>query len=164
MVIAALPRVCLALAVLLSACDDGAVTPTDTADPAAQEEEVQSTWLAADDPRRPGPWLAEMDLGPEPAPADYARYGALLSRAGVHYHETPRMIANRVAQLHAELAPSSPDLSIAMLLEDFAWEAGNARPQTLGEVAQHYLVLRRRGISHVEAMASVRAAYGAAPR
>lgn len=153
--------VAVALVLTLSGCDDGAVTVADAPDEDAATVEI--AWLTADDPTRPAVWLAERDLGSEPRAGEYARYGALLTRAGAHYHETPRMIANRMVQLHGELSAIPPGLTIATLLEDFAWEAGNARRQTLGEVAQHYLVLRREGRDHAAAMAALRAAYGAAP-
>lgn len=160
----------LLAALSLAACDDGAVEvssePEQTVGPEASSDAGE--WLTPADDRRPGAWLAELDAAAhagsgEARAADYAVYGALLTRAGRYYHETPRMIANRIAQLHREVAPMSPDLTIAMLLSDFAWEAGNERPQTLGEVGQHYLVLRREGVAHPDAMDKIRAAYGARP-
>jgi hypothetical protein len=151
-------------AVLLSAiggCDDDAGVIAAPDAPVVEETSRSEDWLRPDDDRRPAVWLAARDVAA--GPGDVARYGALLARVGDYYHETPRMIANRMAQLHTELAPRSPGLTVATLLEDFSWRAGNSRRQTIGEVAQHYLVLRREGRSHGEAIDAVRTAYGAEP-
>lgn len=158
------PSITIAAAMIgLAACDEGPV-PEETAKRVPTKVEValgNDEWLPVGDERDPGTWLAareaRRDGDASQLSIDTMQYAVLLQRLGRHYHESGRMIANRIAQLQAEV----PDVSIETLMQDFAWQAGNGRRQTLGEVAQHYLVLRRDGQNHDAAVGALREAYGA---
>ena len=152
-----------ALAAGLAACDEGPVLE-ETARRVPTKVEVAlgaDDWLAVGDERDPGAWLAARDARRDDdatrLDVETMHYAGLLQRLTRYYHESPRMIANRIVQLRDEV----PDVTTATLMEDFAWEAGNGRRQTIGEVGQHYLVLRRDGMGHAAAMTALRAAYGA---
>ena len=111
----------------------------------------QADWLAPGDPREPAAWLAER-VGQG---ADANRMAALLGAAARRYEESPRMIANRVAQI----ADQVEDRREPELLADLAFDT--ARSRSFGAVAQHYLVLRRQGADHAAALAILRAEAGA---
>lgn len=106
-------------------------------------------WLAMDDDRDPGGWLAARA---EP-PGNAREYAGLLAEAARHYEESPRMIANRIAQMDAEVT----DADAGQLLRDFAWDPAQTR--SFGTVAQHYLVLRRQGMDHGRALEALHVAY-----
>lgn len=110
----------------------------------------QTDWLALEDRRDPAEWLA-WRAGP---PADASRLRALLAETARHYEETPRMIANRVAQISDQVADAAPP----DLLADFAFDPSGSR--SFGAVAQQYLVLRRQGLDHPRAVATLRAEAG----
>lgn len=107
----------------------------------------KADWLDLGDPRDPAEWLA----GRSGTPAAATQMGALLAETARHYEETPRMIANRVAQVADQIS----DRTEPELLAGFAFETGRAR--SFGAVAQHYLVLRRQGVTHEAALATLRA-------
>lgn len=105
-----------------------------------------SDWLARGDGRDPARWLAAR-VSP---PAEATHLSAALAEAARHYEETPRMIANRVAQL----SDTFPDLDPARLLRDLSMETRGSR--SFGALAQHYLVLREQGLGHAAALDALR--------
>lgn len=109
-------------------------------------------WLAMEDDRDPGGWLAAR----ADPPGDTREYAVLLAEAARDYEESPRMIANRIAQIDAEVM----DADAGQLLRDFSWDPAQTR--SFGTVAQHYLVLRRQGLDHGHALDALHAAYAEA--
>lgn len=109
-------------------------------------------WLALEDERDPAEWLAARST----PPLDATQLAVRLSEAARHYEETPRMIANRIAQIEDQFQ----GVDSLALLADFTMETGRAR--SFGAVAQHYLVLRRQGIDHETALATLREDQGGA--
>lgn len=105
-----------------------------------------SDWLALNDGRDPAAWLA----GRSSPPGDATRLAAQLAETARHYEETPRMIANRVAQISDEIEGADP----LALLRDFSMDL--PRTHSFGALAQHYLVLRRQGIAHADALGVLR--------
>lgn len=107
-------------------------------------------WLVVGDGRDPAVWLSEhLDA------VDPSRAATLLGDLAAAYEETPRMIANRAAQIAAETAGDPP---ADRLLDDLSWSTQSTR--SFGAVAQNYLVLRRLGHSHASAIETLHAALG----
>ena len=107
-------------------------------------------WLALEDERDPAEWLAARTS----PPLDATRLRDQLRETARHYEETPRMIANRIAQIGDTFAETDS----LTLLADFAMDTGRAR--SFGAVAQHYIVLREQGLGHGAALARLRAERG----
>lgn len=107
-------------------------------------------WLAIDDPRDPATWLAERGGGAVEA----AFLREKLAGYDRRFEESGRMIANRLIQISSIVGDVDP----ARLLADFAAEAG--APRSFGALAQHYLVLRRQGLSHGAAITALHSVYG----
>lgn len=118
-------------------------------------------WLERADAVPPEVWLAAHTT----PPADAARLAALLKEADVLFDETPRMLANRTAQLQRMLAEAAMAEAPQDLLEGFirvARTGGRADAQTLGrqrpgrlgfgDLCQHYFNLRAQGLSHAAAL------------
>ncbi len=123
---------------------------------AAAEAERAAQSLAADE------WL-NVDEGVPPAlflaqatGADAAELAAPLEKLAARYRESPRMIVNRLIQLWRAARDDDPELTPLRLVEDFTPEDRDAaRPlESLGPVAQHYLVARGQGLDHEAALAA----------
>lgn len=120
---------------------------------------TRAAWLAAADDRDPAAWLSGRlaDLGASAGDVSRDRTAALIAALAQVYEETPRMIANRAAQLAEE---TRGDPAPARLLADLAWNPDSTH--SFGAVAQNYLVLRRGGLGHDAAVATLRDALGEA--
>lgn len=117
-------------------------------------------WLERADGVAPEAWLAARST----PPADPARMAALLKEADALFDETPRMLANRTAQLQRMLAEKALMEAPQDLLEDFirlAREDGRTRGRFgFGDLCQHYFNLRAAGLGRgaaLEALALARA-------
>ncbi|MFG1348035.1 hypothetical protein [Xanthobacter autotrophicus] len=120
-------------------------------------------WLERTDTVPPEVWLAARSV----PPADPARMAGLLKEADALFDETPRMLANRTAQLQGMLAEKGVAEPPQDLLEDFirlAREDGGTRGRFgFGDLCQHYFNLRASGLGRVaalEALALARAGQG----
>ncbi|ODN71811.1 hypothetical protein [Methylobrevis pamukkalensis] len=158
----ALPALVFLLAV--AGCDDAPVTasPPPSAAEAPADEWPAGDWLTVDDEREPARWLAErFPAAPGSVPERAARLGAALDRAEAVYHDTRRMLANRVAQV-AEVSgeygsPESPEAVLA----DLTLHPVHGGQLWFGVVSQAYIELRRGGRSHAAAVDEVRTRFAA---
>ncbi|MFG1371959.1 hypothetical protein V5F32_07280 [Xanthobacter oligotrophicus] len=109
-------------------------------------------WLERADAVPPEVWLAARSS----SPADPARMAALLKEADALFDETPRMLANRTAQLQRMLAGKAVTEPPQELLEDFIRLAReDARPgrrSGFGDLCQHYYNLRASGLGRLAAL------------
>ncbi|HEV2543227.1 MAG TPA: MxaH protein [Methylobacterium sp.] len=162
----------LAALLLLSACDRGAETSTETASAAPDRGDdgaiVASTaedhlpdWLSPTDGTDPARWLAGREAG-HPLPADAAAVRDLresLDRARSAFVEDKRMIANRTVQLGQMLSEIGKTESYRGLIDGLgAIAALRGRHKSLyGEMCQHYYNTRAQGADHATALARLEA-------
>ncbi|CAO4182127.1 MxaH protein [Methylorubrum aminovorans] len=162
----------LAALLLLSACDRGAETSTETASTAPDRGDdgaiVASTaedhlpdWLSPTDGTDPARWLAGREAG-HPLPADAAAVRDLresLDRARSAFVEDKRMIANRTVQLGQMLSEIGKTESYRGLIDGLgAIAALRGRHKSLyGEMCQHYYNTRAQGADHATALARLEA-------
>lgn len=139
---------------VLAACyeEDGDTLPGNAATPAPVAS--GATWLDPADPETPAAFLSRQ------SGQDMARIAPALNGAAERYRESPRMIANRILQLAAEMrlrgdpAPPLDDLLATLAA------AGPGIGDSIGPVVQHYRVLRDQGRDHATAL---RLSVGTAP-
>lgn len=108
-------------------------------------------WLEVADSTPPEAWLAAHSH----PPADPARLAALLKEADVLFDETPRMLANRTAQLEAMLAGLSVKEPADLLLEGFITLGRGRGRAGYGDLCQHYYNLRVSGLDRAAALAAL---------
>lgn len=139
----------LAAMLALSGCyeEEDETLPASTQ---GQEETgvIPDTWLDVGDGEAPLAFIARV-TGEEAG-----QLAPLLSQAARRYRESPRMIANRVVQLQAEIRQrGEADISAVSLLQ--ALTAGDRTPHggSLGAVVQYYRVSRLQGADHAQALA-----------
>lgn len=164
-------RACLAaatLSLLLSACED-AKSPQQREARAVEvkKSDALPKWLSPIDRLDPAVWLAAHESGRPPSASDAAveRLRRALDEAGAHFLESPRMLANRAAQLGDMLAAAGMSEDYAELIESLSRVAAAApTKQTFGELCQHYVNLRRQGEEKSGALAALGERYGAQTR
>lgn len=126
----------------------------------------ETAWLSPTDRTEPAVWLARHAAGGQPV--DAAALGALrasLAEARGRFVEDPRMVANRTMQLEAMLAEIRIAEGPAALIADLAGvAAASGRRQLYGEMCQHYVTVRRDGLSREAALARLRERYAAQAR
>lgn len=136
----------VAAVILLSACRD-----EDPTLPAASSQDVHAEpnapdWLEASEDETPLAFLARVTQIPP------GLIAASLERATAAYDDSPRMIANRTAQLWQEIRQKDdPPMPIHALLDQLAMRQ-NGLDRSIGPVIQHYRVLRAQGHPHDAAM------------
>lgn len=142
----------LALAAMLAL--SGCYEEEDETLPASTQEQEESgavpdTWLDVEDKEPPLAFIARV-TGEEAA-----ELSPLLQQAARRYRESPRMIANRVVQLQAEIRQRG-DASISAVSLLQALTAGDRTPHggSLGAVVQYYRVSRLQGADHAHALAA----------
>ena len=144
---------------LLAACEE----PRPRREPRAVEPErggAAPKWLSVTDDRDPAAWLAAYRGGAAPAEAEIMRLREALAEAGMFFLESPRMLANRQAQLGDMLAGAGMGEDDARLLAALARvAAASERKQTFGELCQHYYNLRRQGQGREDALAALAERY-----
>ncbi|MDQ2081622.1 hypothetical protein RA307_15660 [Xanthobacteraceae bacterium Astr-EGSB] len=161
-------RILLAgLATGLVACDGGTDNPAHQAASAAPTTVIaDKRWLDMHDPTPPEQWLASReaarDLGR--SAATVASFGNLLARAHRHYTETPRMIANRAAQIEEMLRARGIDESARLVIEGLVGAGSDERRRGFGEAGQHYFNIRMTGASRDQALQALARTAAETPR
>lgn len=108
----------------------------------------------------PQAWLAARIKGTDGTQrqAAEARLQQLLQQADAAFHETPRMLANRTAQLQQMLA----DIAVAeppeLILQGFIPLGHRGRPTGYADLCQHYFNLRKSGLDRAAALRALDAA------
>lgn len=136
----------------------------------------ETAWLSPTDRTEPAVWLARHAAGGQPVdPAALVALRASLAEARGRFVEDPRMVANRTMQLEAmlaeirvagiQVAENQVAESPAALIADLAGvAAASGRRQLYGEMCQHYVTVRRDGLSREAALARLRERYAAQAR
>lgn len=126
----------------------------------------ETAWLSPTDRTEPAVWLARHAAGGQPVdPSALVALRASLAEARGRFVEDPRMVANRTMQLEAMLAEIRVAESPAALIADLAGvAAASGRRQLYGEMCQHYVTVRRDGLSREAALARLRERYAAQAR
>ncbi|CBS89136.1 hypothetical protein [Azospirillum lipoferum] len=157
--------VLLAAAVACDSQSDGnssAEQGTAPLEPLPAVSMANKNWLEAGDRTPPEQWLASRaahaDL-PLSAPS-VAAFHTLLAQADHAYVETPRMIANRVAQLQEMLAGRGMTESADTLIEGFLSLGSDGGSRRFGEDCQHYFNLRSTNHDHRDVLAALRGEAG----
>ena len=138
--------VCFASFIVLSACDQNSdVSQMSTAAPAIDESKVP-VWLDARVGMTPQHWLVKRSLAEvmdEEAEVERAR--KLLIIAANKFKESPRMIANRVAQLEDMLLENNINETAVNLLEWFTNLPDVQTPHNFSALCEYYYNLRIQG-------------------
>ncbi len=147
-----------ALPLALCGCDDPAVERA----PRPGEDVAAATvpaWLEIGDTRSPAAWLVAR--GGARADEDREeRLEAGLAEAGRVFHDSRRMLANRIAQLVDLCAEEGDPQPAERVLADLTVTPADDERLWFGVVAQAYVELRRRGGTHADAAAAVRRTFG----
>ena len=157
----------IALAVLLALSSCGEETPRDASPPPPGAEAVAphaTKWLDLNSPLTPAQWLASRGeaRARDASDAKVLAVGANLATAHRLYRESERMIANRAAQLSEMLKASGVEEEADDVLADLAAVSGEiGQTEGFGAVAQMYHNLRSSGVGRAEALATLKARYGA---
>jgi len=155
-----LAALCMTLATLLCACGD--TTPQRPAVEVKRKDELPK-WLTPIDRVDPAYWLAARKSGG--ASVDEARVARLrlaLETGGGQFLESPRMLANRAAQLGDMLAEIGAAEDEAELIESLARiSAVTPNKQTFGDLCQHYFNLRKQGAARETALSDLLERYSA---
>ncbi len=155
------------LSLLLSACEDAKVPQErEQHAVAVKRRDELPKWLSLIDRSDPAVWLAARESGqPSPQGAAVERIRRALDDAGTRFLESPRMLANRLAQVGDMLAGAGMREDYAELIESLS-QVASAAPakQTFGEMCQHYFNLRSQGESRAAALAALTERYGAQTR
>ncbi len=115
-------------------------------------------WLRHGDRSDPALWLAEKEAhdSTPPSPNAIARVRNALANANDRFLETPRMIANRTAQLSDMLALDRQEESYVDLIESLTKIVeGSKGKQKYGDLCQHYYNLRHNGTDKAAALAAL---------
>jgi hypothetical protein len=153
-------RVAVTLSLLfLAACEEE--KPRRAPQLVEDERAPPPTWLTPKDDIDPAAWLAAHRSGvAAPDAAEIAGLREALGEAGLFFLESPRMLANRSAQLADMLSAAGLGEDMARLLVDLSHVAGAAdKKQTFGELCQHYYNLRRQGQGREQALAALAGRY-----
>lgn len=126
----------------------------------------ETAWLSPTDRTEPAVWLARHAAGGQSVdPSALVALRASLAEARGRFVEDPRMVANRTMQLEAMLAEIRIAEGPAALIADLAGvAAASGRRQLYGEMCQHYVTVRRDGLSREAALARLRERYAAQAR
>lgn len=119
--------------------------------PAPSSAQAARDWLEISDPTPPQVWLA----GRSSPPADPALLAALLKEADGLFDETPRMLANRTAQLQTMLSALAVNEPPRVLIEGFL-DVGRAGGGIgYSDLCQHYYNLRASGLDRTAALGTL---------
>ncbi|HTV31634.1 MAG TPA: MxaH protein [Methylocella sp.] len=160
-----LPHVLVFAAVFLAGCGDsqpdnrGSETGTVT----YGHSPTNLNWLGVEDRTDPALWLAgKENTARSPIAEAITQIRNALEDAGDRFLETPRMIANRTAQLSDMLARNGQSESYVDLIESFARIAeGSKEKLEYGDLCQFYYNLRHKGADKASALAVISEKYQA---
>lgn len=134
-------------AATLSACrqDEDETLPSSSeaaAETAPASQAQPDEWLELGDAEDPAAFLARIT---DATPDDIA---PRLKALDAQYRESPRMVANRIAQLWSEVHANDPELPLTQLLDDLSRPDATRDSESFGPIVQQYLVQRRAGVDH----------------
>ncbi|HXW71174.1 MAG TPA: hypothetical protein VEK34_07035 [Methylocella sp.] len=159
------PILWLSAALFLAGCGDSLPDNRDRETGAVTFGHSSSklNWLAADDRTDPALWLAGKESpGTSSAPDNIEPIRKALADANERFLETPRMIANRTAQLSDMLGHDGQKESYVDLIESFAKVAeGGKGKHEYGDLCQFYYNLRHKGVDKATALAALTEKYQA---
>ncbi|PWB95553.1 hypothetical protein [Methylosinus sporium] len=159
-----LAALCATLAALLCACNDA--NPQQPPAVEVTRKDELPKWLTPIDRVDPAYWLAARKSGGAPVDEGReARLRAALEVGAAHFLESPRMLANRTAQLADMMAEIGAAEDEAESIESLARvAAATGSKQTFGDLCQHYFNLRKQGATRDSALADLRERYSAQNR
>ncbi|MFS8036619.1 hypothetical protein ACI7BZ_06560 [Xanthobacter sp. AM11] len=137
---------------------DAAPATTPAAAPVAARD-----WLELSDKTPPEAWLAAR-AGVPASPALDARLARLLREADTVFDETPRMLANRTAQLQNMLAGIAIAEPPQDILEGFIPLGRAGGRAGYSDLCHHYFNLRASGLDRAAALKALATAAPRAPR
>lgn len=136
--------------VALAACGEDEA-PKGSATLAAPRAAAADDWLERGNPTPPEVWLVRSAAGPS-NPELRERMRHLLTEADALFDETPRMLANRTAQLKRMLAERAVDEAPDVILEGFIRIARAGPHPGYSDLCQHYFNLRAAGLDRAAAL------------
>ena len=153
----------LAIAALVSSCDDDDPKHDKHRVTAQNENASSEAWLQPGSPLTPAQWLASRNLATPRSIDDpeVKRLAARLDQANKLYRESERMIANRTVQLEAMLHDNGIREPASGILDDLTRIAGEVgQTEGFGAVSQHYFNLRSSNMDRRQALSTLEARYG----
>lgn len=145
----------LSLLLLLSGCDQNDDVPQMTAVPVMNADDIP-LWLDGGAEMSPQQWLVKRsraEVIDEQAEID--RTAELIMMATDRFGESPRMIANRAAQLEDMLLENRINETAVNLLEWFTKLPATQSPHSFSALCQYYYNLRTQGKSEDEIIQNI---------
>lgn len=159
-----MPLAILVMVNLVTGCEDppppASKQQTESKEAVDAGDMRRITWLESTDKVKPELWLAALQSGASQPDAELvSRLRKLLVLASTEYLESPRMVANRTAQLVAMLREVGQTEGHEQVLQDLlslpkTGTTGNAR--TMSAVVAQYVNLRRSGMDRMAALNALR--------
>ncbi|MFV0367749.1 MAG: hypothetical protein ACK5KM_04760 [Hyphomicrobiaceae bacterium] len=123
----------------------------------------ETKWLEVTDEVEPEVWLvsreANVDVAPNHPRLPIVR--ASLQAAAHRFRESPRMIANRAAQLESMLSETDKQESAVQLIGQLTNVVGEAgQTEGFGAISQHYFNMRSSGLDTNAALQRLKTRYG----
>lgn len=147
--------ICFTLLVVLAACDQNSDL-SQVNDPPIIHEKKIPIWLDARVELSPQQWLIKRSLAKiTDKEAELRRTEKLLIIAANKFTESPRMIANRVAQLEDMLIEHNINETAVNLLEWFTKLPDTETPHNFSALCQYYYNLRILGKTDDEIIHSI---------
>lgn len=145
----------LSLLLLLGGCDQHDDAPHMSTVPAV-DTDVIPLWLNGETTMSPQQWLVKRSRAEiVDEPAETGRAAELIMTASKRFGESPRMIANRAAQLEDMLQESRINETAVNLLEWFSKLPATQSPHSFSALCHYYYNLRTQGKSKDEIVQSI---------
>jgi hypothetical protein len=151
---------------MVAGCSDDEPQGQQSATTTAVEDEAfnrNKDWLEKHDEITPEQWLIKRaeKAGKALTEKEIETLGASLQKASHRFGESPRMIANRSAQLEAMLKDVGQNENAVTLISNLTDAVGGAgQTEGFGAICQHYFNIRKEGLSPEDAIADLRKRYG----
>jgi hypothetical protein len=116
-------------------------------------------WLDQRDKTHPEVWLASREANADLDEKDptVVALKTNLDAAAHHFHDAPRMIANRAVQLETMLAAEGIEEHAPALIDSLTATAGARQMREgFGAMCQHYYYLRKQGLNREAALAQLK--------